>query len=157
MRFINRWVRGCHAQELTGLQFSRKSGRGEEFLCLSWVDVCASIISSFSRLGRGVFLSLCSQTKSINYRFLFFMCREHVLGIINFPELTGQDVCLMPPLFYCLGAYLSCFGCMVLLLSNPAWFCGSANLLSWVIITSQGLPYFLPFFLLTIFQTLFPN
>ena len=61
--------------------------------------------------------------------------REHA-------ELTGQAVGLVPPLFHCLGA-VQCFCCMVLLLSQPAWFCGWANLLPWVIINLQGSPIYI--------------
>ena len=48
----------------------------------------------------------------------------------------------MPLLFHCWGRTL-CFCCMVLVLSQPAWFCSEANLFSGVIINLQGLPYFL--------------
>ena len=58
------------------------------------------------------------------FPFIFFSVhrgacpRNHELT-----ELTGQDVGLMPPLFYFLGA------CLMLLLhgfvaSKPVWFCG---------------------------------
>ena len=64
------------------------------------------------------------------------MFREHVLGTIDFTECPGQDVGLMPPRFYCLGAGpMLCHG--LLLLSKPAWFCGEANLFCQVISNSQ--------------------
>ena len=64
------------------------------------------------------------------------MFREHVLGTIDFTECPGQDVGLMPPRFYCLGAGpMLCHG--LLLLSKPAWFCGEANLFCRVISNSQ--------------------
>ena len=80
----------------------------------------ASIISSSSRLGKGVFLSLHGKAKFTNYCHLCVQraCpRDHSLA-----ELTGQGVGLTPPLFYCLGQ--GWYFCMVLLLSKPAWFCG---------------------------------
>ena len=69
----------------------------------------ASIISSSSRLSRGVFLSLRGSSRSTNYCCFFCVqraCpRDHWLT-----DFTGQVVGLMPPLFYCFGA------CLVLLL-----------------------------------------
>ena len=64
----------------------------------------ASIIISSSRLSRDVFLSLHGQARFTNYGFLCVQRaypRDHELT-----ELTGQDVGLMLPLFYCLGARL---------------------------------------------------
>ena len=85
----------------------------------------ACIISSSSRLSRGIFLFLHGQAKPTNYYFLCVQraCpRNHELT-----ELTGQDVGLMPPLFYCLGAHLMLLlhgfvakqACSVLWLSKP--------------------------------------
>ena len=82
-----------------------------------------SIISTFSRLGRGIFLALQGQAKAVMVQWksssrsqysesLCFemspfhsycvcvcvcVCTEHVQGVINLAELTGQDVGLMPP------------------------------------------------------------
>ena len=60
---------------------------------------------------------------------VFYVCGEHVLGIINFTELTGQEGGLTPPLFYCLGAYrvllwhafVAKQACLVLWLNKPAF------------------------------------
>ena len=87
-----------------------------------------SIISSSSMLSRGVFLSLCGQVRSTNYYF-FYVCKEYVLGIINLLRSLGRMWVSCHHCFIVWGHVL-CFSCMVLLLSKPAWFCGSANLLS---------------------------
>ena len=102
---------------------------------LSFLSRCrASIISSSSRLNRVVFLSLCDQTRSTNC----FLCMQRACPRDHkFTELTGQDVPLIPPLLYCLGAYPIPSCCMVLLLSKLAWFCGEATLLIY-----RGLLYF---------------
>ena len=66
------------------------------------------IISSSSRLSRGVFLSLHGQARFTNCCFLCLQRaypRDHELT-----ELTGQDVSLTLPLLFCFGA------CLVLLL-----------------------------------------
>ena len=127
-----------HPENLVGYSFINKGkvGRGKRSLSSSFLSRChASIISSFSRLGRGVILSLHGQARTVKnyFRYLYnehlsinycFLCvqracpRGHELT-----ELTGQDVGLIPPLFYCLG-HVSCFCYLVLLLSKPAWFCG---------------------------------
>ena len=106
-------------QELTGLQVhnQRKSGAGKKTF-FSFLSRChASIISSSSRLGRRDSLSLDGQAGSINFHF--FMCAENMSQLT---KLTGQDVGLMSPVFYCLGA------CLVLLMhgfvAKRAWFCG---------------------------------
>ena len=57
-----------------------------------------------------------------------FSTKERVLGI-TLPELTGQDVGLIPPLFYCLGSCLVFLlhsfnakqACLILWLSKPAF------------------------------------
>ena len=54
---------------------------------------------------------------------VFPECRERVLEIINFPSSLDRKVGFMPPLFYCLGAYLVVL-LQLLLLSKPAWFHG---------------------------------
>ena len=80
-----------------------------------------SIISNFSRLGRGIFLALQGQARAVmaqwksssrsqyseslcfemspfhSYCVCVCVCTEHVQGVINSAELTGQDVGLMPP------------------------------------------------------------
>ena len=85
----------------------------------------ASIISSSSRLGREISLFLHGQARSTNYCF-FNVCRECVLGSLTC-WAHGQHVGLIPPMFYCFGAYLMLLShgfvakqaCMVLWLSKP--------------------------------------
>jgi len=119
-----------HPQELTGLQFYNQRRRGEVVgggkTFPVFLSRChASIISSPSRLSR-VYLSLPGQAGSTDC----FLCvqracpRDHKLT-----ELTGQDVGLMPPLFYYLGTCLMFLShgfvakqaCLVLWLSKPAF------------------------------------
>ena len=102
--------------ELSGLQFynQRKSAEGEKHLLPHpWVDGRqVSVISSSSRLGRRVLFSLHCQARTVmalwknNFRsqyneglsfwnvtfpwIIFYVCREHVLGVIN-TELSEQD------------------------------------------------------------------
>ena len=94
----------------SGYSFIRKGkvGRGRRPLSF-FSRHHASTISSYSRLGRGVFLFLCDQARSTNYCFL------HEQRVV-----TGQDVDLMP-LFIVLWA------CVLLLLhglllSKPDFF-----------------------------------
>ena len=98
----------------------------------------ASIISSYSRLGRGGFFvivvptwssqgcksyfwSLCNEQFPINY--CFYLCREHVLGITNLLGSLGSIWVSCHHSFTVWG-HGSCFHCMVLLLSKSACFCG---------------------------------
>ena len=111
MKLISRRVRGAMTQELTGLQFynQRKSGEEENFFVFLSKHH-ASIVCSSSRLGRGVFLSLCGQARSVDGCFLCVQItcpRNHEL-----PELTGQDTGFTSPLFY-FGGHVSC---------SVAWF-----------------------------------
>lgn len=69
-------------------------------------------------LGRRVFFV---SVVDIDPENIFYVCREHVLIL---SEFTGQDVGLMPRLFYCLGA------CLMLLLHA---FVSKASLLDFVI------------------------
>ena len=67
---------------------------------LEWLAIAFSVF----RLSRGIFLSLHGQARSTNYCFLCVQracSRDHELT-----ELPGQDVGLMPLLFYCLGVCL---------------------------------------------------
>ena len=82
----------------------------------------ASIISSSSMLGKGVFLSLGGQARSTNYYF-FYVCREHVLGIINLLSSPG-GIWVSCHHWFVIWGHVSCIYCMALLLSKPAWFCG---------------------------------
>ena len=88
-------------QELTGLQFynQRTSGEGGRSSLPFLSRRHVSIISSSSRLGRGVFLSLQDQARSTNYCFL---CVQRAYP--NLLSSLGRMLGLMPPLFYCLGA-----------------------------------------------------
>ena len=102
-----------HTENLLGYNFTVKGkvGRGRRTSLSPLTRHCASIISSSSRLSRGVFLSLRGSSRSTNYCCFFCVqraCpRDHWLT-----EFTGQVVGLMPPLFYCFGA------CLVLLLHS---------------------------------------
>ena len=95
-----------HPENLVGysLIIKRKVGRGRTPLMFFWSKPHVSNISCSSRLGRGVFLSLQGQARFTNYGFLCVQRaypRDHELT-----ELTGQDVGLMAPLFYCFGVRL---------------------------------------------------
>ena len=102
------------------------------------------IISSSSRLSGGVFWSLGSCSQAGLQTNVFYGCREHVLGIINFLGSLGRMWVLYHHCFIVWGHVLG-YCCMVLLLSKPAWSCGQANLLSQVIINLQGCPIFFTF------------
>ena len=105
MRLMNWWARDALPQELTGLQFSnqRKHQEGKRTSLSLLSGHHASIISSSSKSGEGVFLSLPGETRSTDYCLCVQRAcpRDHWL-----PELTGQDVGLMRPLFYCFGTRL---------------------------------------------------
>ena len=102
--------RVLHIENLVGYSFiiKGKAGRGERPLSSSFLSRCqVSIIGSPSTLGRGVFLSLCGQTRTVmalwkgyfrsqysdglslwritflKVIIIFYVCREHVLGVIN--------------------------------------------------------------------------
>ena len=83
--------------ELTGLQVynQKKSGVGEEeLLCLSWVDsVLPSSAPPPGCAGEFSWPHMVKQGPPI----VFYVCRDHALGITNLTELTGQDVGLMTP------------------------------------------------------------
>ena len=96
------------------------------------------IIGSSSRLSREVLLSLL--VKLGLQMIVFWMCREHVLGIINLLSSLGRIWFSCHHCFTVWGHVL-CFCCMVLLLGKPAWFCGYASL-SWVIINLHGSPVY---------------
>ena len=63
------------------------------------------------------------------YIFVFSACRRVCPRNHQLTELAGQDMCLMPPLFYCFGACLMLLllvfvakqACLVLRLSKPAF------------------------------------
>ena len=69
------------------------------------------------------------QARSTN---CFLHLQEHILGIINWAHWAG---CVCHATIVLL--FWGMFCCLVLLLSKPAWFCGLANLLSWIIINLQ--------------------
>ena len=97
---------GVPSRELIGLSFynQRKSGeRRKPFL--SFLSRCHSPPPGWAgEFSRPYMVKLGAQI------IVFYVCREHALGIINLLSSDGQDVSLMAPLFYCLGA------CLVLLL-----------------------------------------
>ena len=89
----------------------------------------APIISSSFRLGRGVFLSLHGQARPTNY-WGFFVCRDLVLGIINW---LSALVRVWVSCHHCLilWGHVPHFCCMVLLLSKPClvfWLSSLASL-----------------------------
>ena len=95
-----------HPENLLGYSFviKGKVGRGRRTSVSFLSRRHASIISSTSKLSKGVFLSLHGQARFTNYGFLCVQRaypRDHELT-----ELTGQDVGLMAPLFYCFGVRL---------------------------------------------------
>ena len=67
---------------------------------------------------------------------VFYVCREHILGIMNLLSSLGRMWVSWHHCFIVLG-YVLCFCCMVLLLSKLAWFCDWANLISRIIINYQ--------------------
>ena len=116
-----------HPENLVGYSFiiKGKVGRGRTPSMSFWSKPHVSKISSSSRLGRGVFLPLHGQARFTNCCFLCVQRaypRDHELT-----ELPGQDMGLMPPLFYCLGVRLVLLlhgfvvrqACLVLWLSKP--------------------------------------
>ena len=93
---------GTMSWELTGLQFynQRKSGQGEKkFFVLSRCH--SSIISSSSRLSRGISLPLYGLGRSTNY--CFFMCVESMSwGSLTYWAGYGSHTTTV----YSFGAYL---------------------------------------------------
>ena len=89
---------------------------------LSFLSQChASILSSSSRLSKGVFYSYI--IKLGTQITIFHMCREYGLGIINLLGSLGRMWVSCHHCFIGWG-YVSCFCSMVLLLSKSSWFCG---------------------------------
>ena len=132
------WARGCLPKNLVGSCFiiKGKVGRGRRPPPSSFLSRRhASIISSTSRLGRGVFLSLHGQARTVKIILglcmmstfpkiiVFYVCREHVLGVINLPSSLGRMWVSCHHCFIVLG-HVSNFCRMVLLPGKPAWFCG---------------------------------
>ena len=118
-----------HPENLEGYSFiiKGKGTGGKDLLCLFWVDIMFFIISSFSKFSRGVFLSLRGQARSTNY---WFSCVQRAYPKDQwFTELTGQDVGLKPPLFYCFEAcpvlqvhgFVAKRACLVLCLSKSVF------------------------------------
>ena len=118
-------------ENLVGYSFIIKGrvGRGKRPPSSSFLSRRqASIMSSFSRLG---FLSLHGQARTVMtlWKLLFLCVQRACLRRHKLTELTEQDVGLMPPLFYCLGAclmlrlhgFLAKQTCLVLWLSKPAF------------------------------------
>ena len=84
------------------------------------------IISSFSKFSRGV---SCPYMVKLDPQItVFYVCREHIPRISG-TELTGQDVGLRPPLFYCFEAcpvlqlhgFVAKQACLVLCLSKSVF------------------------------------
>ena len=117
-----------------------KVGRGEAFLCLSWVDVM--LPSSAPPPGWAGEFSCPCMVKLGPHIIVSHVCREYVVGSINLLSSLGRMWVSCLHCFSVLG-YLPCFCFMGLLPSKPAWFCGWANLLPWVIINLQGSPIYI--------------
>lgn len=88
---------------------------------LSFLSRHASIISSSSRSGRGVFLFLCGQARS--QVIVFHVCREHIQGIINL--LNSMAGCGSQATIVLLFRGMSH--------ASVAWFCYQASLLGFVV------------------------
>ena len=131
----------------------RRSQKGRKPLSSSFLSRChASIVSSSSMSGGGGFfcpymvktlwlllwlswhygkiISDLSTLRILHFEMLpfhkllfFYVCREHVLGVINLPGSLGNMWVSCHHGFTVRG-HVSCFSCVVLLLSSPAWFCG---------------------------------
>ena len=131
MRLTSGKVREVMPKNLLGYSFRIKGKvRTEENFLLSLLRFHASIISSSSSLGMGVFSSLHGQVRSTNNCFtcvqracLFFLCiKDEIINFINLLSLLGGMWVSYHHCFIVVG-YTSCFYCMILLLSKPAWFC----------------------------------
>ena len=151
MKLTGRWVRGFCTQKIwwTRVLQSKEKWRREEdhLLPSSWVDVKLTswappprwagefscpyvakprlswhyekIISGLSTLRPFTLKSRLS----VSYYYIFYVCRERVLGVINFLSSPGRIWGSGHHCFIVWG-HVFCFCCMVLLLSRPAWFCG---------------------------------
>ena len=99
----------------TGSQSKEKWGGEEDLLVL--LEMSSFHHQLLLQVGQGRFL--VPTWSSWVYKVSFFTCAE---SMSQLTELTGQDVGLMPPVFYCLGA------CLVLLthgfVAKQAWLCG---------------------------------
>ena len=113
-----------HPKNLLGYSFiikKKKSGKGEKTSLSFLSRHHASIISSSSRLSRKVSVSLHGQARFTSC--CFYVCRDHVLGIIN---LLSSLVRMWVSCHHCFIAWrqVLCFCRRDFLLSKPAWFCG---------------------------------
>ena len=133
---------------LDGITDSMDMGLGElQELAMdreAWGAVVHWVEKSWTRLSD--WTELTDMVKLGPQISVFCVCREHLLQIINLLSSLGR---MWVPCHHCFIAWghVSCFCSMVLWLSKPAWFCGWANLFSWIIFNLQGSPIF---FLLTI-------
>ena len=113
-----------HTENLlaTILQSKEKWGGGEELPCLSWLDIV--LPSSGPPPGWAGEFS-CPYMVHLGPQIIVvsYVCREHVLGIINLLSALGKWWASCHPCFIALG-HVSCFCYMVLLLRKPAWFYG---------------------------------
>ena len=131
-----RWfirIRNCKAYKWVGevllcpenllgysLIIIRKVSRGEH-LCLSWVDII--LPSSAPPSGWAGEFSSPYMVKLGPQIIDFYLCREHILGIINVLSSLGRTWVSCHHSFIVLG-HVSCDFWMVLLLDKSAWFCG---------------------------------
>ena len=115
--------------------------RGKRLLSSSFLSRRrASNISSSSKLGWGVFLSLHGQARTVmaqwkiisgfsimriftlkcHFSIIFHLCREHIRGVINLLSSLGRMWVSWHHCFVVLG-HVSCFCCMIFFsLSMPA-------------------------------------
>ena len=109
-------------------------GGGEHLFCLSGVNLM--FLTSAPPPGWVGDFSCPCMVKLGSQIVVFYVCREHIPGIMNLLNSLGRMWVSCHHCFIVLG-YVLCFCCMVLLLSKLAWFCGWANLISQIIINLQ--------------------
>ena len=84
VKLIGRRARGCHLENLLGSSFIEEKWGGGKRPSLSFLNGRhTSIISSSSRLGRGVFLSLPGKARSTNYCFLVVCVLRACLDLLS--------------------------------------------------------------------------
>ena len=117
---LSRWARSPTPENLMGYSFIIKGEVGRGRKSLSFLSRYHDSIMNSSRLGKGGF-SLHSQTRSVHKLLFFYVCKEHVLKIANLLSSQGSRWVSYHHYFIVWGHVLH-FSCMVMLLSNSAWF-----------------------------------
>ena len=135
VRLTSQWVSGvlC-AENLLGYRhiIKGKVSRGRR-TSLAFLTRChASIISFSSRIEQGSLL-VPTWSSYVHRLLVFHVCREHVLGIINLLTSMCRTWVSFHHCFIVWG-HAACFCCMVLLLSEPAWFCDYVN---WALLSNH--------------------